>query len=183
LGKLRPQHRLELLGNLAPRLARTGARRSFGSLEAVLSRRSILATRSRATRSAAAAGGLPGTDIGIAVDSAAAAPAVALSVDRGVVTGPAAARPAATSLAAARSCTPATPLAAALLGDQVFGDLRLVEVLVVGSWPDRCRLRAGHAELRVPDGPERIRSRGTRCRRDLDVVFLLVDVAFHLVGE
>ena len=45
---------------------------------------------------AAAAGGLPGADIGIAVDSATAAPSVALAVDGGVVAGPAAARAAAT---------------------------------------------------------------------------------------
>ena len=185
LGELSPEDRLQLLGNLAPRLARPRAGRSVPPVlpvEAVLPRRSILPDRSRPARSAARspAGGLPGADVGIAVDAATAASAVPLTVDRGVVSGAATARPAATLLAPA---TATAALAAALLGDQVFRDLRLVEVLVVGRGPDRGRLRARHAELRVPDGPERRGAWGAGRRRDLDFVFLFVGLAVRCIGQ
>ena len=67
---------------------------------------------------------------------------------------------------------PAAAGTAALLGDQVLRDLRLVEVLVVRDGRPRGGARRGRrAELRVPDRAERRRSRCAR-RGDVEVVLL-----------
>jgi hypothetical protein len=161
LGKLGPEHLLELLGDLAPRLAR--ASRPIRPILAILSFEplgSLTTPECRLLRTAPAAARTtttwrtgPAAHIGIAIDPAATATAVALAIDCRAVPGTTPSRAAAIGLPAARSA--ATLLAAPLLGDQVFRDLRLVEVLLVvdGRWELRGS-RTRHAELRVPDGPE-----------------------------
>jgi hypothetical protein len=100
--------------------------------------------------------GRPAADVGIAVDAApATAAAVPLTIDGRAVAGPVATRTDPVGLSAARL------LAATLLGDQVLGDLRLIEVLlVVDRRRELRRSGAGNSELRVPD-----RTEGRRPRR------------------
>ena len=84
----------------------------------------------------------PAADVGVAVDTApAAAPAVALAIDRRLVGRAAAARTTAPGAAAGTAASAGVPVA---LGDEVLGDLRLVEVLVIG---DRTEVRRSAAAV------------------------------------
>src|SRR6185312_4839522 len=98
-------------------------------------------------------------DVRVAIDPAPTPAAVSLAIHRGLVGRPAPAGPA-TALAAPAS---------ALFGDQVLGDLGLVEVLVLIDRSRRCRpCRRRRSELRIPDGPEGCRTR--RPWRDVQVL-------------
>jgi hypothetical protein len=154
---LGPEHLLELLRYLAPRLAR--ASRSIRTIRAVLALeplRPIAAPECRFRRTAAAAARTttrdsgPAAHVGIAIDPAAATATVALAIDCRVVSGATATWAAPVGLSAAGSA--ASLLPAPLLGDEVFRDLRLVEVLLIVDGRGQLRgSRARHAELGIPD--------------------------------
>ncbi len=167
LTDLGTKHRLELGRDLAPRVGRAGwSCRVARTLIPV-----FVATTAALTLAGAAAGaGAAAADIGIAVDAAAATPAVALPLDGRLVGGPAATRTTApttlpTGCTAARTAT--------LFRDQVFRDLRLVEVLVIGDRGQVRGRRNRRPELRIPDRPERCRPRSPGSVDRL--VVLLVD--------
>ncbi len=152
---------------------------ALGVLRARVAR--VLAGVAAFLATAAGSAGLarPAADVGIAVDAAApaAAASVALAIDRRAVraataarsASPLAAPPAGTALALAGALA-----TAALLGDQVLGDLGLVEVLVVENRPELVGSRCRCPELRVPDRAERRRARAARRGGDLGLLFLVV---------
>ena len=142
LGDLGPEHGLELRRDLAPRLARRARR---GGASRGRSSRGVPSRSRRGAGDASPATGPlalppcvalaalagPAADVRIAVDAATTAAAVALAV-HGRLVGRATAASPATALATAATAARrgrATPL----LGDEVLGDLGLVEVLVVGE--------------------------------------------------
>ena len=152
-----PEHLLELLRNLAPRLAR--ASRSIRTIRSVLALeplRPLTAPERRFRRTAGATARTttrdsgPAAHVGIAIDPAAATATVALAIDCRVVPGSTAPRAAPVGLSAAGAT--ASLLTAPLLGDEVFRDLRLVEVLLIVDGRRKLRgRRARHAELGIPD--------------------------------
>ena len=152
LGDLGSKQRLELGRHVAPRLVRaaTGRRRRRPVAAAAVV--AVVARRCRRTG--------PAAHVGIAVDPASPARAttVALAIHRRLVGRPTAACPAA---AATRSAAPVA--AATLLRDEVFRDLRLLEVLFVDErGARRPGRRSGRPDLRIPDRPERVRPRAAR---------------------
>jgi hypothetical protein len=115
--------------------------------------------------------GRPAADVGVAVDAAPpAAAAVPLAIDGRAVARPGATGTPPVGLSAARL------LAATLLGNQVFGDLRLIEVLlVVDGRRELRRSGARNPELRVPDRTEGRRpGRSARSRRLLQRLVLVI---------
>ena len=170
----------------APRAPRSTARSSgpIGTLRAILALEpfgSLTTPECRLLRTASAAARTttlrpgPAAHVGIAIDPAATATTVALAIDRRAVSGTTTPRAAAIWLTAARST--ARLLAAPLLGDEVFRDLRLVEVLVVMDGCGKLRgSRTRHAELGVPDRAEWRRAGCPTSRRRLlgRVLFLVL---------
>ena len=116
-------------------------------------------------------------DVGIAVDPATAAPAatpVALAIDRGAVRAPTTTRTAAALTASATGPTLTCALATAtLFGDQVFRNLGLVEILVLGNRSELCGSRRRRADLGIPDRAERRRARPPRGGGHLGLLILI----------
>ena len=171
LGNLRPQQGLELGWHVAPRLARTAWRRRDIALGPAVT--AIATIRACGSRSAAdvrvaidtppATTATPAASTNAPTTTAASTPAVALAVHGRLIGRPAATGTATASAAAAR--------APSLLGDQVFGDFRFIEVLVVADRSDRSsRGRRDRTQLRIPDRTER---RCTRGATDRGTVLLL----------
>lgn len=147
LGNLRPEQRFELRGHVAPGLACIARRRCDVALRTAVTAIAMIR----------ACGSRPAADVRVAIDpapttattpdgatttasatTATTTPAVALALHRRLIGGPAATG---TATAAAASAPP-------LFGDQVFGDLRFIEVLVVADRRDRSsRRRRGRTQL------------------------------------
>ena len=165
-------------GHLAPRLAAARAARGARSNRSGRSWRGPrdgwpprLPGCRRLRLPAAAADRADGSAYRLGAGAAAsAAAAVSLALDGGRV-GAASTAAATAASAAATATAVAAALGSPALGDQVLGDLGLLEVLlVVGERREAARRRPGRpgAELRVPHGPERRRAR--RARRGVERV-------------
>ena len=116
----------------------------------------------------------PGTHVGIAVDAAAPAAATeALALHRRLI-----------GRSSTAGTTPTagitTVATSALLGDEVFRDLRLIEVLFVDERCARRGRRIGRRpDLRIPEGPERRGPRTARSWGGLDLIVLVLVLVTH----